>query len=242
MVVFDPFVGTGGILIAAQHFGAVGVGSDIDVRVLKGWGVSYVNKKYDVDQKVEASSADGQADSPYRTDIFVNFESYGQRRPEILRSDNAARVYRASRKNSSSDEAKASPWADAIVTDPPYGIRAGARQSGRDNRTQGADDVEFQSHESTIKDRATYIPPTITYRGGSDGVLSDLLQLASEVLVVGGPLVFLYPVELATAHDSLCEAQRQIIEPAGFKLQSAGLQPLAAGMGRYLVTLINTGR
>jgi tRNA (guanine10-N2)-methyltransferase len=35
-VVFDPFVGTGSILIACAHFGALCLGSDIDWLVLHG--------------------------------------------------------------------------------------------------------------------------------------------------------------------------------------------------------------
>ena len=34
-LVYDPFVGTGSILVAASHFGAVTVGADIDIRVVR---------------------------------------------------------------------------------------------------------------------------------------------------------------------------------------------------------------
>ena len=34
-MVYDPFVGTGSILVAASHFGAVTVGADIDIRVVR---------------------------------------------------------------------------------------------------------------------------------------------------------------------------------------------------------------
>lgn len=34
-MVYDPFVGTGSILVAASHFGAVTFGADIDVRVVR---------------------------------------------------------------------------------------------------------------------------------------------------------------------------------------------------------------
>lgn len=36
MMVLDPFVGTGSILVALGHFGAMCMGTDIDIRVLKG--------------------------------------------------------------------------------------------------------------------------------------------------------------------------------------------------------------
>ena len=34
-LVYDPFVGTGSILVAASYYGAVTLGSDIDARVVK---------------------------------------------------------------------------------------------------------------------------------------------------------------------------------------------------------------
>ncbi|EZG65667.1 putative methyltransferase, partial [Gregarina niphandrodes] len=43
-VVLDPFCGTGSILIAASRLGAVCFGSDLDKRVVRGWGVAYLNR------------------------------------------------------------------------------------------------------------------------------------------------------------------------------------------------------
>ena len=34
-MVYDPFVGTGSLLVAAAHLGAVTLGADIDVRVVR---------------------------------------------------------------------------------------------------------------------------------------------------------------------------------------------------------------
>lgn len=38
-LVYDPFAGTGSILIAASHYGAICFGGEIDYRVIKGYGV-----------------------------------------------------------------------------------------------------------------------------------------------------------------------------------------------------------
>lgn len=46
--VFDPFAGTGSILVAAAHFGAITLGADIDIRVLR-------DGKVDTSGKVRAS-------------------------------------------------------------------------------------------------------------------------------------------------------------------------------------------
>ena len=92
--VFDPFAGTGSILIACAQFGAFTFGADIDIRVLRG----------------------KEGVSP-----FTNFAQYGLPSPELVRMD-ASRHARHVRERQ--------PLYDAIVCDPPYGIRAGGRQSG----------------------------------------------------------------------------------------------------------------
>lgn len=93
--VLDPFVGTGSILLSCSLRGAYCVGTDIDIRVLRG--------KND------------------NENVFSNFRQFGRPRPELIRSDNAI-YHRHYRTNT--------PIYDAIVCDPPYGIRAGARKSG----------------------------------------------------------------------------------------------------------------
>ena len=62
-MVLDPFVGTGSILIPCALRGAYCVGTDIDIRVLRGKG----------------------GDS----NVFANFQQYNLQRPELIRSDNA---------------------------------------------------------------------------------------------------------------------------------------------------------
>jgi tRNA (guanine10-N2)-methyltransferase len=94
--VYDPFVGTGSILVACALKGAAHVvGADIDIRVLRGR-------------------------SPTEN-IQSNFAQFQLPRPELLRTDNAI-YHRHYRRHAT--------LYDAIVTDPPYGIRAGARKCG----------------------------------------------------------------------------------------------------------------
>ncbi len=80
-------------MACAQFGAALCVGTDIDIRVLKG-------KK--------------------GRNLFSNFKQYGLSPPELLRSDNA--LY--------DGHFRVLPMYDAIVCDPPYGIRAGARRTG----------------------------------------------------------------------------------------------------------------
>lgn len=94
-IVLDPFVGTGSILLSCALRGAYCIGSDIDIRVLRG--------------------------RSQNENVTANFRQFNLPRPELVRSDNAIyhRHYRRHR-----------PLYDAIVCDPPYGIRAGARKCG----------------------------------------------------------------------------------------------------------------
>jgi tRNA (guanine10-N2)-methyltransferase len=94
--VYDPFVGTGSILVACALKGAAHVvGADIDIRVLRGKGPT--------------------------ENIQSNFAQFNLPRPELLRTDNAI-YHRHFRSHIA--------LYDAIVADPPYGIRAGARKCG----------------------------------------------------------------------------------------------------------------
>ena len=71
---------------------------------------------------------------------------------------------------------------DAIVCDPPYGIRAGARKAGSRK-------TDVRVVPSDI--RAAHIPQTQPY--AVEDVLVDLLDLAAQNLRLGGRLVFLLP-------------------------------------------------
>lgn len=146
-LVLDPFVGTGSILVAASHFGALCFGSDIDMRVLKGLSV-------------------GRSRKHIQADVFTNFRNYGLAVPEILRID------------SSKPSWKQFPVFDAIVCDPPYGVRARSRTAG----TKTCD--------------LTYVPDSNQYEGRQ--LVADLLEMAAGLLRVGGRLVFLLPTDRAS--------------------------------------------
>ena len=45
-VVYDPFAGTGSFMVAAAHFGGFVLGSDIDVRMLRGKGESNIHRNF----------------------------------------------------------------------------------------------------------------------------------------------------------------------------------------------------
>ncbi|CAG8705474.1 15265_t:CDS:10 [Cetraspora pellucida] len=78
-------------------------------------------------------------------------------------------------------------WFDAIVTDPPYGVRAGAKTLGRKDPTKRSRIINgVPAHK-----RENYYPPTKPYEMSE--VLIDLLEFAARYLVVGGRLVYWLP-------------------------------------------------
>lgn len=153
-LVYDPFVGTGSILVAAAHFGAMTMGADIDIRVVR----------------------DGRGPD---CNVWSNFKQYGLPMPvSLLRADNNLPPWRAGLKE----------VFDAIICDPPYGVRAGGRKSGGRKLLKGAVDPY------TVPDdkRTGHIPSTAPY--SLVECVHDLLDLAARMLVMGGRLVYFYPV------------------------------------------------
>jgi tRNA (guanine10-N2)-methyltransferase len=140
-VVFDPFVGTGSLIVAAAYFGATVMGADIDSRTL--W-------------------------PEVRGGIYANFKQYRltSQLGGIIHSDFAQCPF------------PDRPIFDAIVADPPYGVREGARKVG------------------TLVETALPRKPgarimTVPYRVSD--ILKDLLEFAARRLYVGGRLVFWMP-------------------------------------------------
>ncbi|KAJ1922920.1 hypothetical protein LPJ71_001034 [Coemansia sp. S17] len=82
------------------------------------------------------------------------------------------------------------PMFDAIVTDPPYGVRAGAKRLGRKNGTLPELSLKVVDGVENHR-RSDYLPPTVPYE--MSDVIGDLLGLAAEKLVVGGRLVYWLP-------------------------------------------------
>ena len=184
-VVYDPFVGTGSILLSCALRGAYCIGADIDVRILKG--------------KSESEN------------IWKNFEQYNLQRPEILRTDNA--IYHRHYRDHM-------PLYDAIICDPPYGIRAGARKTG--SRSDNPRPI-LDEH------RHDHIPQTKPY--SVSDVMSDLLDMAARSLVMGGRLVYVIP-SFADFDPRTDLPRHECLE-----LAHSCYQPLSLELGRRIVAM-----
>lgn len=184
-VVLDPFVGTGSILLTCALRGAMCVGTDIDIRVLRGRSEN--------------------------ENIWSNFAQFNLPQPEIVRSDNAlySRHFRTQ-----------VPLYDAIVCDPPYGIRAGARMSGS-RRNQPRPVSEEHRHDHIAQ---TKVYPV------SD-VMADLLDMAAQTLELGCRLVYIIP----SFRDF--NEEEDLPRHACLELVHSCYQPLSIDLGRRLVAM-----
>lgn len=195
-LVYDPFVGTGSILVAAAHFGAMTMGADIDIRVVR----------------------DGRG--PH-CNVWSNFKQYELPMPiSLIRADNNLPPWREDLQE----------VFDAIICDPPYGVRAGGRKSGGRKLLKGIIDPYVIPDEK----RRDHIPSTARY--SLLECVHDLLDVAARLLVMGGRLVFFYP--LAVDEDA-----RDIFpEHKCFTLVTHSEQILSTRYSRCLLTMEKTAK
>lgn len=195
-LVYDPFVGTGSILVAAAHYGAMTMGADIDIRVVR----------------------DGRGPD---CNVWSNFKQYGLPMPiGLLRADNHLPPWRLGLKE----------VFDAIICDPPYGVRAGGRKSGGRKLLKGV------IGPYTVPDdkRTGHIPSTAPY--SLVECVHDLLDLAAKMLVMGGRLVYFYPV---LREDESIDTT--FPEHPCFKLVATSEQMLSYRYSRVLLTMVKIG-
>jgi tRNA (guanine10-N2)-methyltransferase len=162
-LVYDPFVGTGSMMVVCSHFGGFSLGSDIDGRQMRGTGKGHARKGTPKDAGLSIWSNVHQYALEDRTiGCFVcDLSHHPLRESELF---------------------------DAIVTDPPYGVRAGAKKIGIDPKK--LDWIEKEEPSEARHDYGKY-PQTVPY--DLDAVISDLTDFASRHLRVGGRLVYWLP-------------------------------------------------
>lgn len=156
-LVYDPFVGTGGIFLAAAAFGGYVVGSDIDGRQIRG-------------KSMEEANSPGERPLC----LLSNVEQYKLNK----------QVFGLCVFDITQHPWRLHSWLDAIMTDPPYGVRAGARKIG-----SLAETIVPRSLKPQV--RCTLYPMTVVYP--TSNVISDLLNFAAIHLKIGGRLVYWLP-------------------------------------------------
>lgn len=139
-------------------------------------------------------------------DITANFEQYGL--------DGPLGLLRADILNSAIRGGKAG-WFDAIVCDPPYGIKEGMRVFREDTIASGLERNHFQGTE-----RVRFID-----------FLQGILDFATNVLVVGGKLVYWLPTT-----PEYCE--EDVPTHPALQLLFNCEQPLTTRMSRRMITMM----
>ncbi|KAL2744071.1 tRNA (guanine(10)-N2)-methyltransferase [Vespula maculifrons] len=156
-IVLDPFVGTGSLLVAASHFGGYTLGTDIDFLMLHGrTRPTRIKQKIREKDENVAANMEQYGRSSYYIDVVISDFSY-----PLWKSD---------------------MFIDAIITDPPYGIRESTERIG----TMKANPV-IEEHQVS-----THIPSKVEY--GLPQIYKDLLNFASKHLKITGRLVCWYPI------------------------------------------------
>uniref|UniRef100_A0A3P9LEE7 tRNA (guanine(10)-N(2))-methyltransferase TRMT11 n=1 Tax=Oryzias latipes TaxID=8090 RepID=A0A3P9LEE7_ORYLA len=157
-LIFDPFVGTGSLLVACSHFGAYVCGTDIDYNTIHGKG---------------RSSRKNQKWRGPDENIRANLRQYGTEKMfvDVMVSDASKPVWRNA------------ALFDAIITDPPYGIRESTRKTGSyKENTKLPDCTYVESH----------VPVSQAYH--LSDIFTDLLNFSAHHLVLGGRLVYWLPI------------------------------------------------
>eukprot|EP01102_Stenamoeba_stenopodia_P009517 TRINITY_DN2815_c0_g1_i1.p1 TRINITY_DN2815_c0_g1~~TRINITY_DN2815_c0_g1_i1.p1 ORF type:complete len:475 (-),score=136.23 TRINITY_DN2815_c0_g1_i1:65-1489(-) len=183
-LVFDPFVGSGSILVSCAAYGAHVIGSDIDPRVVRG--------------------KDGK-------NIVENFKQYGilDKLIDLIISDQSKPIW--------SDRT----LFDAIVCDPPYGLRESARKVGR-REGKNWRPIPQELRDDHVSSCVGYDVPDI---------LVDLLKFAAKKLRMGGRLVYWFPAIIETYKEE------HIPRHPCFKLLSNSEQKLSGRHARRLISM-----
>lgn len=205
-VILDPFCGTGSMLVAAAHYGAMTMGIDIDCRVIK-YGKSAATKsgKFGV-----------KADDAPSVNVWSNFEQYGLPPPlALIHGDLHALPTR---------KFGLEGMIQGIVADPPYGVRAGGRKSG--GRKPVTEDYIIPDEL-----RDGHIPSTSPYLFGE--MNDDLMELAARFLPIGGRLTFFLPGVLADTEE---EVRELVPSHPALRLRWHSLETFNEAWGRRLVT------
>ncbi|KAM4581593.1 tRNA (guanine(10)-N(2))-methyltransferase TRMT11 isoform 2-T2 [Odontesthes bonariensis] len=157
-LVFDPFVGTGSLLVACSHFGAYVCGTDIDYNTIHGKG---------------RSSRKNQKWRGPDENIRANLRQYGTEKMyvDVMLSDASKPVWRNA------------PMFDAIITDPPYGIRESTRRTGSHKDIAKPPDGNYVD---------SHVPVSQAYH--LSDIFTDLLNFSAHHLVTGGRLVYWLPI------------------------------------------------
>ncbi|KAK0182509.1 hypothetical protein PV327_000645 [Microctonus hyperodae] len=156
-IVMDPFVGTGSLLVAAAQFNGYILGADIDFMMLHAR-----TRPTRITQKSRSSDES----------VAANMKQYGRSSfyLDVIVSDFSRPMWKPGMR------------VDAIITDPPYGVREATERVGSAKSNPIIDE-----HQA-----ATHIPSKIDYN--LPHIFRDIIDFAAQHLEINGRLVCWFPV------------------------------------------------
>lgn len=181
--VLDPFCGTGSLLVAASHCGGRTLGTDADGRAMRGGTRKGAASPQLQQQRQLALGAYSEADLASLTPeervlptMRTNFKVYGLPAPDCVRMNFSTWQFSWRRGGGG--------VFDAVVTDPPYGIREPRRKALSKDTTEGSPTAP-PTNESRHRHELTEY--------NTNEVVLDLVLFAAEHLRIGGRLTFWHP-------------------------------------------------
>lgn len=220
---YDPFVGTGSLLVSCAHFGASCWGSDIDGRMVRGSSGSSSSESGDVMmmRRREAAGMKMKNGEGKRTDVRSNFAQYGV---EAEWMDGfVADLTHCPLRESSKEKGG---WLDGIVCDPPYGVREGLKVLGHKEGKDRANGEVVWIEGVAAHLRDAYVPPKKPY--SLEAMLGDILEFAARMLVDDGRVSLWMP----TANDA--EEDLAIPSHEALELSSVCVQEFSKWSRRLL--------
>ncbi|XP_075675803.1 tRNA (guanine(10)-N(2))-methyltransferase TRMT11 [Dermatophagoides pteronyssinus] len=155
-IVYDPFVGSGSILVSAAYFGAYVCGTDIDYPLLHGM----------IKPTRVGSQQRGDDES-----VHGNLKQYKleSRYIDVIAGDSSLPLFRNDIQF------------DAIITDPPYGIRESRERIGT-KKSDPTVPIEYLDR---------HLPAKLQYK--LDDIYNDLLNFSAQHLKPNGIVIFWAP-------------------------------------------------
>ncbi|KAI7007615.1 RNA methylase family UPF0020 protein [Hortaea werneckii] len=168
---YDPFMGTGSFPLACAHFGAVVFGSDLDGRSIRGKGARSVRNnfhQYHTAHRYLGGFIADLTNSPLRTSTI----------PSPPQSEHPTDT---TDKGENRKQSPLQPPLDAILCDPPYGVREGLKVLG--STRAHLHEVVHLADGTPAHLQENYLPPKRPYSLGR--MLEDILEFAAERLGEG---------------------------------------------------------
>ena len=225
----DPFCGTGSSLVSCAHWGATAVfGLDMDGRAMRrGSEKSQLSPQFAQQRRLAINSYRSfslSLEEQTRPSVWTNFKVYQLSPPELVRFNFSLWDCGWRR--------DALPFLDAIVSDPPYGVREQKLMVPTLERGSPVDQCASSLPAPANSVQGTCISGSAcSYEYDTSTMIVDLVAFALKYLVVGGFLVFWHPTTPDfTVEEIPCYA------PC-IKIQSIFPQMLSLKMVRVLVVM-----